>query len=941
MRKNYLKHVFVFLAFIGSTSISNAQDSLFAETPKAAADWILANLNPTQCGGRLIDRAMLATPPTQEQLEGNYSQIHDFESWVGIWADAESAKSNSDVPGVVQQFMTDLGSFVSTENFVTDNQVMPFGLVLQHVNHIKDETVPNIQNNQVIPPANEEDLYEQLVLKSATVLELYGNEEYTTGVIKYDPKFISVSSDVSNLLIKIDVGNGFENFGPNNPEITYSRVGTMKQATARVSYTIGTTQYNDDIHFYLTKDGAQATVKFNPFSYKSTFYSSVPGISYRYGVILGCGNTSIRRPVIFVPPYRPNVQPVTLNGYYKQYNVKAMFHYLYQKGYDVIILKDNVGNESIQSGGRALLDFINKINVDKKNSYPNEDWENVVLGFSMGGQVTRYALMKGEQDHMNRDGAHPHTKLYVPFDSPHHGANIPIGCQTVIYEMARTLNPFALIHAVFLNDDASRDMGLHAVYNSSIVSTGPNAYRITPSPAPDYTGLQNDYQNNLLHAYSNLSDERRAYPTFSRNVAVSMGAYSNNYTMDPGHGLNPGHLLFSQNVFIPIPFAARIFRRKLYAAKYSSSANCFDRFDLRMFFIIPVIFDRDYRTYYAKEWDNAQGGHKNVFYDGAVIGATSIMRSSAFFFGTKHYNNKINFMPLVSSLGIKKTLWPNNSLYYNPQTENLFKQSPSSTSNYFGYPNVGHPSNHFSITPFEAVYADKDIYEHIKYSELDGIANTSNRLVELRDFLLNEIESDVVQLQNKVIGENNVISDPSHVYKAWYKAKERIEFGENVTYKTDPGEYVIKDDGEVKAYAQKSVVLTSGFVAENGSDFHAYIDTKGFCSENGKYDGGQPNISQMEEDVELSENVSQLLDQDKESLLKVYPNPSTGEVTVVTTGMDHGYLRIVNALGKMIYYEEFYKRDEIKIDLTGYGKGLFIANIYNDKESKTARIIIK
>lgn len=298
-------------------------------------------------------------------------------------------------------------------------------------------------------------------------------------------------------------------------------------------------------------------------------------------------------------------------------------------------------------------------------------------------------------------------------------------------------------------------------------------------------------------------------------------------------------------------------------------------------------------------------------------------------------------MPLVSSFGIKKTLWPNNSLYYNPQAQDLLKQSPSSISNYFGYPNVGHPSSHFSITPFEAVYADKDIYEHIKYSELDGIANTSDRLVELRDFLLNEIESDVVQLQNKVIGENNVISDPTHVYKAWYKAKERIEFGENVTYKTDPGEYVIKDDGEVKAYAQKSVVLTSGFVAENGSDFHAYIDTKGFCTQNGKFEGGQPNISQADEEVELSENVSQLLDQDKESPLKVFPNPSTGEITVVTAGMDHGYLRIVNALGKMIYYEEFYKRDEINIDLTGYGRGLFIANIYNDKESKTARVIIK
>ena len=50
--------------------------------------------------------------------------------------------------------------------------------------------------------------------------------------------------------------------------------------------------------------------------------------------------------------------------------------------------------------------------------------ENVVVGESMGGLIARYALRTMEEDNEDHD-----TRLYVSLDSPHRGANIPLGVQ--------------------------------------------------------------------------------------------------------------------------------------------------------------------------------------------------------------------------------------------------------------------------------------------------------------------------------------------------------------------------------------------------------------------------------------------------------------------------------------------------------------------------------
>tara|TARA_B110000503_G_C7147458_1_gene413622 strand:- start:343 stop:2412 length:2070 start_codon:yes stop_codon:yes gene_type:complete len=98
--------------------------------------------------------------------------------------------------------------------------------------------------------------------------------------------------------------------------------------------------------------------------------------------------------------------------------------------YDVIILNfpvynnpDNVevdgGSDYIERNAMLLVDLIEIINNQKAG-----DHQNVIVGPSMGGLISRYALNYMENESLDHD-----TRLWLSFDAPHLGANVPIGFQ--------------------------------------------------------------------------------------------------------------------------------------------------------------------------------------------------------------------------------------------------------------------------------------------------------------------------------------------------------------------------------------------------------------------------------------------------------------------------------------------------------------------------------
>src|SRR5476651_70080 len=103
-----------------------------------------------------------------------------------------------------------------------------------------------------------------------------------------------------------------------------------------------------------------------------------------------------------------------------------------KKGYDLIFVTYEQydyngvhidgGADYIQRNAYTLVKIIQDINSKLVASGSSE--KLVVVGPSMGGLISRYALTYMEQHSLDHN-----TRLWVSFDSPHLGANIPIGDQ--------------------------------------------------------------------------------------------------------------------------------------------------------------------------------------------------------------------------------------------------------------------------------------------------------------------------------------------------------------------------------------------------------------------------------------------------------------------------------------------------------------------------------
>ncbi|MFE6490119.1 esterase/lipase family protein [Streptomyces sp. NPDC057748] len=94
---------------------------------------------------------------------------------------------------------------------------------------------------------------------------------------------------------------------------------------------------------------------------------------------------------------------------------------LHATGRDVIILGYDDRTASITANADTAIDCIRRTIAERVGRS-----RLVVGGFSMGGLVTRYALAKMEQDPMLPDHE---TSLYLSYDTPHHGAWLPVALQ--------------------------------------------------------------------------------------------------------------------------------------------------------------------------------------------------------------------------------------------------------------------------------------------------------------------------------------------------------------------------------------------------------------------------------------------------------------------------------------------------------------------------------
>ena len=204
-------------------------------------------------------------------------------------------------------------------------------------------------------------------------------------------------------------------------------------------------------------------------------------------------------------------------------------------GYDVIIInnpsyyKANVAGQNMSVDGGAdyiqrnamnLVSYIQNLNNVLIANGSNE--KLVVVGPSMGGQISRYALTYMDKKYAETNNAiwKHNTRLWISVDSPHLGANIPISMQANVYCLGYISGDQGAIdkYNTLLNATAARQQ-LLTQYNH--YETDSNFHSL-------FTSYYNDLNSNGVPGSNGYP---LSSPTF-RKIALVNGSLDGHNTND-------------------------------------------------------------------------------------------------------------------------------------------------------------------------------------------------------------------------------------------------------------------------------------------------------------------------------------------------------------------------------------------------------------------------
>ncbi len=234
---------------------------------------------------------------------------------------------------------------------------------------------------------------------------------------------------------------------------------------------------------------------------------------------LGDGNTDLDKPLIFVEGFDLS-DDMDWPELYALINTEGLADSLRVKGFDMIILNFADATDYLQRNSLAFVSLVENINQNKIGDEPL-----IIAGASMGGLIVRYGLAWMESNAIDHQ-----ARIMLTFDTPHQGANIPLGVQ--------------FMAAFFSNHVASIDELL-----TKLNSPGAQqmlVYHHLNDPDPGQNALRNQFYQDIaaLGNYPSDSDLKK--------VAISNGSgagTSGNQVGYLGEAMNPGSQIVDYNYF--------------------------------------------------------------------------------------------------------------------------------------------------------------------------------------------------------------------------------------------------------------------------------------------------------------------------------------------------------------------------------------------------------
>ncbi len=486
----------------------------------------------------------------------------------------------------------------------------------------------------------------------------------------------------------------------------------------------------------------------------TAFADYTTGISKKAGIEVGyyfanCATQQLQKPIIIVDGFDPG-DDRRITGIYDQLYYNNGSNNLGQEmrlaGYDVLVVNFptiietfrpfpfNTEPEVTRDGGAdyiernafAIVKLIDSVNLVLAANGSTE--KLVVIGPSMGGLITRYALA-----YMEKNGMNHNTRLWTSFDSPHWGANIPIGDQWWLEYYSRVGGKDDAKASLEnqIGSVAARQMLIHH-YSANSLAPAPNAYR---------TLFMQNLQSNGVTGSS-------GFPQNLRRISLANGA--GNGVVQP-QGAAGGKVL-ELDAYIRVwaisvfgIFTSAILRQHItesniyFTPDYGNTGKIFDgwyrikRWDAKRY---EEKFAQTPLT--TKSYDRVPGGKYNTQ---AVIKKQGQLTGIENVFANAIFSNVINdhsFIPTVSALALTNQQsrdWSENlstrnlvcsgetpfNAYYTPATNEdhvlltadnvawvkgeIYSQQPTNLSGYYSISsNYHNPGYQYPLGPNNSIF---------------------------------------------------------------------------------------------------------------------------------------------------------------------------------------------------------------------------------------------
>ncbi|MDX1651104.1 MAG: T9SS type A sorting domain-containing protein [Brumimicrobium sp.] len=900
-----------------------SSDTVAMNYYQQVADSVYGNLGTYVSSGYLLNRALMDTNALAYNTGKLSDSLVNADYIYGLMYELKlMALDSSQVPGLMTIY-DDVNDFMGEIEFEEDRYVYPFGIVDLNFEWLDEEAALangsiNKVDDQYFDNGNSHLAYQTYNAKlMAPLFDLYSSD--IMGVVFKPEYFYSNYRSVEDIAA-IEISYNERTFALGFNEIfEFTPNSDLNQSfLVKVFYNNGDSIVNQCAIFTpelaLINSLEKTGTKFPECTHEDDFSDNVNN-KLQFCFINSCLNnvSSYRpkKPYILVTGFRPPIIGQSFKKTWKLYSSqhRNLLFNLRLNDYDIILVRFNIQWKPYQHGMLESADLFIKFLRDLNNKKGLGGYhENVIQGSSMGADIVRLALLKMEKLHFeNNSYPHHHSRLFLAYDANFYGGNIPLAYQYQIYSGFLYPN---LIGNLSLPNSFLKTF-LYATMEQKTVKelltyhakgTGNDLF-LYPQNTINWKPTHHNNRQVYYNALNQYDNQEHFFPLQSatRNIAISLGKISGTNDEEEELSFNKaGEYWRKQNLLLT--------QSELRIGLFSTN---FERlFKRRRINMLPFPFiavNHEINVREMQEIDNAPGSYLKGA--GNIIAVTDWAH-----FTLQNLVNGKNFFSHKSTftaLGINPNLWPSDGSHtLNMQGLNLmFNDVDPNTgvlieSNYFGYPNLGRPNDHFDVTPFEAIYVGENIHPHIVLEESDDADVDA-----INGFILNEVEPWYLGLQNENLGAQ---ARSNYTYKAHRRAKYRITTGHLVTPKTDPGDYNVEPNADLKLEAGESIHLKPGTYIKAGAKAHLFINYAA-CS------GGKSMLSSgNEEDNSNSSSndrgVQEQMNTTAEMKINInlYPNPSANSFTVASMeDIPIDNLYIFNLSGKLVHSED-------KIDAARY-----------------------